>query len=513
MKLLHTLSVRASMALFGAVSLIAMTGLAVIAIINMNAADRLAHDLLDTVRLVRAAGTADMMHDALRGDVLAARVATEAAEHEAVRKDLASHVATLGKALADVDGAANAAMREALARVQPDVKAYGASARALVDLADKAGPDQRKAFDDRFARLEKSLGELTGLIEAEAEALVQQRDAMNARARLLLAVAVAIGASLIIAFVVTFARITLRRLGAEPVVLRAFATRIADGNLDGRFDARPHDASVAGAMLRMQHTLAATVQRIRGNAESVASASTQIAQGNGDLSSRTEHQASSLQQTAAAMEQLGATVQLNADNARQANQLAQGASSAALAGGQVVGQTVETMRDINEASRRIADIIGVIDGIAFQTNILALNAAVEAARAGEQGRGFAVVASEVRSLAGRSAEAAKEIKGLITQSVQRVERGSALVDQAGSTMNEVVGAIRRVTDIVAEISSASAEQSQGVLQASAAVTAMDRATQQNAALVEETAAAAGALSDQAQLMVASVASFKLPAAA
>jgi methyl-accepting chemotaxis protein len=216
-----------------------------------------------------------------------------------------------------------------------------------------------------------------------------------------------------------------------------------------------------------------------------------------------------LEQTAASMEELGAQVKHNADNARQANQLASSASTVAIRGGEVVGQVVETMKGINESSRKISDIISVIDGIAFQTNILALNAAVEAARAGDQGRGFAVVASEVRALAGRSAEAAKEIKSLISASVERVERGSALVDEAGSTMGEVVTSIRKVTDLMAEISSASSEQSAAVAQVGEAVTQMDQATQQNAALVEEMAAAASSLKSQAGALVQTVAVFKL----
>jgi methyl-accepting chemotaxis protein len=241
----------------------------------------------------------------------------------------------------------------------------------------------------------------------------------------------------------------------------------------------------------------------------VASASAQIASGNHDLSSRTESQASALEQTAASMEQLSATVKQNADSARQANQLALSASGTAVQGGEVVARVVETMKGINDSSRKIADIIGVIDGIAFQTNILALNAAVEAARAGEQGRGFAVVASEVRSLAGRSAEAAQEIKMLINASVERVEQGTLQVDQAGTTMAEVVTGIKRVTDLMGEISAASNEQSQGVAQVGEAVMQMDQVTQQNAALVEEMAAAASSLKSQAQELVETVAVFKL----
>jgi len=260
------------------------------------------------------------------------------------------------------------------------------------------------------------------------------------------------------------------------------------------------------AALERMHT---AVSSVRAGASSMELASAEIASGNQDLSNRTEQTAANLQRTASSMTELTSMVKQSADSARQANQLAMSASTVAIKGGEVVGQVVETMKGINDSSRKIADIISVIDGIAFQTNILALNAAVEAARAGEQGRGFAVVASEVRSLAGRSAEAAKEIKTLINASVERVEQGSALVDQAGVTMTEVVSSIRRVTDLMGEISAASSEQSSGVSQVGEAVTQMDHATQQNAALVEEMAAAASSLKSQAQELVATVAVFKL----
>ncbi len=268
-------------------------------------------------------------------------------------------------------------------------------------------------------------------------------------------------------------------------------------------------AQLLRALASMADKLSHIVGGVRQNAEGVATASAEIAQGNHDLSARTESQASALEQTAASMEELSATVKQNADSARQANQLALNASSVAVKGGDVVAQVVDTMKHINDSSRKIFDIISVIDGIAFQTNILALNAAVEAARAGEQGRGFAVVASEVRSLAGRSAEAAKEIKTLIGASVERVEQGTALVDQAGVTMTEVVSSIKRVTDLMGEISAASTEQSQGVAQVGEAVMQMDQVTQQNAALVEEMAAAASSLKSQAQELVSTVAVFKL----
>jgi len=291
------------------------------------------------------------------------------------------------------------------------------------------------------------------------------------------------------------------------------ARRVADGDLAAEVPAHGTDevGELMDALALMQGNLAKVVQNVRESSDRVSSASDEIAQGNNDLSARTEHQASSLEQTAASMEELSSTVKLNADNARQANQMAMAASEIASRGGEVVGQVVGTMRGIHDASQKISEIISVIDGIAFQTNILALNAAVEAARAGEQGRGFAVVAAEVRSLASRSADAAKEIKTLINASVERVEQGTVQVDQAGVTMNEVVSSIRRVTDIMGEISAASQEQTAGVAQVGEAVTSIDEATQQNAALVEEMAAAASSLRNQAHELVEAVSVFRLSA--
>ena len=338
-----------------------------------------------------------------------------------------------------------------------------------------------------------------GVFEQAAQANQQMNFTMYAGA----ALAVVLG--IVLAWTITYS--ITQPLGKAVQVAR----RVADGDLTASISVESHDETgeLMQALKDMTTSLLHTVQQVRQGSDSVATASAEIAQGNNDLSARTEQQASALEETAASMEELSATVKQNAESARTANQLALSASTIAVEGGSIVGQVVETMNGINESSRKISDIISVIDGIAFQTNILALNAAVEAARAGEQGRGFAVVASEVRSLAGRSADAAKEIKSLINASVERVEQGSTLVDQAGITMTEVVTSIKRVTDIMAEISAASIEQSAGVAQVGEAVTQMDHATQQNAALVEEMAAAASSLKSQAQELVQVVGVFKL----
>ncbi len=392
---------------------------------------------------------------------------------------------------------------------------YGPVALSIVKLASAGMQDQAiEKIDSECRPLLAALLEATreytayhhertlAVAETSADAYASQREVMAAIS--LAAVLAAVG----LGWWIT--RRLASALGTEPPELSRAAERVSHGDLRPLAGAESAPAgSVLASMGAMRDSLVAVVSTVRQGSEGVATAASEIAHGNNDLSQRTEQQASALEQTAASMEELSSTVKQNADNARQANQLAMNASTVAVQGGEVVSLVVDTMRDINDSSRKIADIIGVIDGIAFQTNILALNAAVEAARAGEQGRGFAVVASEVRNLAGRSADAAKEIKGLITVSVERVAQGTTLVDQAGATMTEVVTSIKRVTDIMGEISAASSEQSAGVAQVGEAVSQMDRATQQNAALVEQSAAAADSLRQQAQQLVAAVAVFNL----
>jgi methyl-accepting chemotaxis protein-1 (serine sensor receptor) len=356
-------------------------------------------------------------------------------------------------------------------------------------------------------------GALNQLVSFHLDAAKRQFEEATARYRTIQKIAIsAVVSGLLFSVLFGFALIRSlgRQLGGEPWQATAVAQRVAAGDLNAAIQLRAGDRTSLMAHLKaMQEGLTEVVKRVRINSDCVATASSQIASGNGDLSVRTEQQASALQETAASMQELTAAVARNADSALQANQLARAASGLAAKGGVVVGQVVTTMKGINDSSKKISDIIGLIDGIAFQTNILALNAAVEAARAGEQGRGFAVVASEVRSLAQRSGQMAREIKSLISASVERVDEGTALVDQAGSTMTDVVNSIHRVTDIVTEISAASDEQSIGVGQVEQALSRMDHGTQQNAMLVEECAAAAESLKQQATSLVQAVAVFSV----
>jgi methyl-accepting chemotaxis protein len=377
--------------------------------------------------------------------------------------------------------------------------------------AFKAADHDPQAGDKAVAGMDREPSQLldqAGGLIAKASSEVAERAAKAAqRATTISLVVMLVVCALGIAGAIAFSRTVVNPLDNAVRVSQAVAS--GDLTVARQVQGKDEIALLLNALHDMQISLSHVVSNVRNNADSVAAASTEIAQGNNDLSARTEQQASALEETSASMEELSSTVQANAENARTANQLAVSASTVAVQGGDVVAEVVTTMKGINDSSKKIADIISVIDGIAFQTNILALNAAVEAARAGEQGRGFAVVASEVRNLAQRSADAAKEIKTLIHASVERVELGTTLVDKAGATMSEVVSAIRRVTDIVGEISAASSEQSAGVAQVGDAITEMDQATQQNAALVEQSAAAADSLKVQAQQLVQAVAVFRL----
>ena len=387
-------------------------------------------------------------------------------------------------------------------------------ARAQALALEKKGDDAYKVLRMEFRPVQKKWWELVRKLIALEE--TQNGEATTAAAKtyatarglLMLFGALSLLISAVATVVIT--RSLVKQLGCEPAFAVAIAGQIAAGNLTGSIDVQPDDrSSLLFAMRAMRDSLANIVSQVHVSTDAIATASGQIAAGNQDLSSRTEQQASSLEETASSMEELTTTVKQNADNARQANDLAQSASDVAGQGGQVVTQVVDTMAAIDQSAKKIVDIIGVIDGIAFQTNILALNAAVEAARAGEQGRGFAVVATEVRSLAQRSAAAAKEIKGLISDSVEKVEAGNKLVEQAGATMAQVVTSVERVAGILGTIVEASEEQSAGIEQINMAIAQMDEVTQQNAALVEEAAAAAEAMQDQAGMLSQQVSLFQV----
>ena len=410
--------------------------------------------------------------------------AAEAATDDAIQKDLRSFVGQIAK--------------------------YQKSADAAIDLSTvdaNTGVAALQSADADFKALSTTLASVLDRVDKRAAETTAQLEAAARLAAWVLGVA----GLLAVIGAIAFSWLTQRRIVGN-------IHRAADASAlvaQGRLDVQPHsdDKDEVGDLIRalgsMVGQLRASMQTVRMATESIGTASAEIATGNQDLSQRTEQTASNLQQAASSMEQLTGTVRQSADSARQANQLANSAAEVAARGGVVVSQVVATMDDINASSKKISDIIGVIDGIAFQTNILALNAAVEAARAGEQGRGFAVVASEVRSLAGRSADAAKEIKGLIGASVGKVQDGSRLVADAGKTMTEIVSSVQRVSDIIGEITAASAEQSDGIGQINGSVTQLDQMTQQNAALVEQSAAAAESLKDQATKLSQVVATFQL----
>jgi methyl-accepting chemotaxis protein len=417
----------------------------------------------------------------------------------------------------------NAAQQARLDTLMTHHKAFMQVANNLIQMRRDATAG-RVTFEDMTrefsagkdkAAMDAFRAEVAKFSEAESALLVERSAALESTASFTTTTLEVGGvALLVLASLLGFAlaRSILSQLGGEPGVALQVAEKVASGDLSSQIPLKAGDTtSLMASLSRMQTSLAQVVSNVRTNSESVALASAEIAQGNRDLSARTEQSASNLEETAASMEEMSGAIRQSADSARTANQLATTAGESAEQGGRVVADVVRTMEEINTASRKISDIIGVIDGIAFQTNILALNAAVEAARAGEQGRGFAVVAGEVRTLAQRSAQAAKEIKELIGNSVDRVNIGSELVNQAGTTMQEIVTNVTRVRDIIGEIASSSTEQADGVNQINAAIGNLDQMTQQNAALVEQSAAAATSMNEQAAQLTQVVSVFRLSA--
>ncbi len=497
-------------------SVVAAIGIVTMANMNQQAENAYANDLIGISSSKEANIGLIYVGRSVRNVVLAP-TADEKRKHAAIMlEQKMTMMAELEKARALFVTEAGKAL---VADVERGLNDYSAAAAHVVELALAATtPEQHaeltaymfgpmgvkgKFVDDKLTDL---ANQKTGAAKASKEAA----SAQYARSRMLMIALALGGLAVSVGLGIWMTRTLTRQLGGEPAYAVAAAGAIAAGDLSTVIDTRNGDSrSLLFAMETMRKSLTAIVTEVRLGTDTIATASNEIAAGNLDLSSRTEQQASSLEETASSMEELTSTVKQNADNARQANVLAESASAVALRGGSVVSDVVETMAAINASSRKIVDIIGVIDGIAFQTNILALNAAVEAARAGEQGRGFAVVASEVRNLAQRSAAAAKEIKELIGDSVNKVDAGGKLVTQAGATMTEIVESITRVTDIMAEISSATGEQTSGIEQINQAISQMDQVTQQNAALVEEAAAAAASLQEQAGQLAGVVSVFKI----
>jgi methyl-accepting chemotaxis protein len=471
-----------------------------------NVVTRLVVDMRNNVsERVTSLRTLTLMTDPADMEPELNRFKEQTAKYDALQQKLAAKFALEASAeekalLAQIKEAEGVAM-PAIAKASQLYLANNAMDATRV-MVKEIRPAQKKWLDalDQLAAREDTQNNQTQ-VDAEAQ-FVSARNFML----ILLVLAVAMG----VAAAIVITRGLLKQLGGEPGYTSKIATSIAEGDLSISIDTKSSDrGSLLSEMKQMRNSLVDIVSQVRRGTHTITTASREIAAGNVDLSSRTELQASSLEKTASAMEELTSTVKQNADNAREANQLAATASDVARKGGEVVSQVVGTMGEINSSASKIADIIGVIDGIAFQTNILALNAAVEAARAGEQGRGFAVVASEVRNLAQRSAAAAKEIKTLIGDSVEKIGRGSKLVGQAGVTMEEVVDSVKRVTDIMSDIAAASAEQSAGIEQVNLSIIEMDGMTQQNAALVEQAAAAFQSLQDQAAELQRVVSIFKL----
>lgn len=456
---------------------------------------------------------AAMAHVAIRGDVVIAMLGSTGnnkAQVESGQKSLDEHSKNFNDALDELDSLPLSADSKAvILETRPLLKDYVAAANRVLEqaAAGSVSASSMMRFLRHFNEVEKQIAVQVNTISTEVDRFGASAKSAVIAIRYVVVGILAISTLLLVLGSFYFAKSMASHMKKTVLV----ATTLAEGDLTGSFEETGNleTRQLLGAMKLLQANLCNMVSTIKINADTVSSASFEIAEGNNDLSARTEGQASALEETAATMEELSSTVEKNADSAREASRLALNASTVAVKGGEVVEQVVQTMRGINEASSKIADITSVIDSIAFQTNILALNAAVEAARAGEQGRGFAVVASEVRLLAHRSADAAKEIKRLISGSVDRVEQGMILVDQAGITMADVVQCIRQVSEVAGTISAASNEQAAAVAQINESVTHMDNVTQQNAALVEQMAAAASSLNSLAQEQVHALSVFKL----
>ncbi len=452
----------------------------------------------------------DMMHDALRGDVLTALLAESQEDRDAATAGVQQHAEMLRLMIDANHQQAEGETRAALDELRPILEKYIASAETIVAATntDKAHAQSLlPEFQTAFTDLEGRMSDVSSLIEDSSDlAEVTAAAAISRSNSLGLAI---LSVSVLIGTAVAF--LLVRSIARGIAQLAATIRRIARGELGREIRITNHDelGELMAALQGMDRKLSEIVETVYGTSEEVGTAARELSQGNDDLSQRTQEQAAALEETASSMEQMAATVKQNADNAREANQLAASARGQADKGGSVVERAVNAMNEINASSRKISDIISVIDEIAFQTNLLALNAAVEAARAGEQGRGFAVVASEVRNLAQRSATAAREIKGLIGESVDKVQAGTALVDESGRAIGEIMDSVKKVTDIVAEISAASEEQSTGIDQVNRAVAQIDEVTQRNAALVEEAAAAAKSMDQQTQQLLAAIGFFSL----
>jgi len=459
---------------------------------------------------------ADMAHDALRADVLAALLAGQAgdaAQEKAIKADLEEHAADFRASLKKLDALPlDDATRAAVMKVLPSLSAYVNNASTVVGLAfsDRtAALAKMDGFMASFKAVEKDMEALSELIEGRAKETEAESEATASLAHKAILAALALSAAVLLAVSWLISRSIIRPIHRAVQI----AETVASGDLSSRIEVRGHDeaAQLLRALARMNASLIEVVGTVRQSSDSIATGTTQIATGNLDLSQRTEEQASNLQETAASMEQITATVRNNAAATQRADRMASEASQSAASSSRAVGEVVSTMAGLSESSHKITDIVSVIEGISFQTNILALNAAVEAARAGEQGRGFAVVASEVRTLAQRSAVAAREIKALIESSVAQIERGSRQAAEAGQTMDAVLHKVGEVTQLIAEVSTATQEQTGGITQVGEAVTQLDQVTQRNAALVEESAAAAHSLKTQASRLVEAVAVFRLAA--